>query len=469
MFVKSLLFLCFFQHAVPRVDQDSTIQKVQPLGEKYCAQVASKSNGIADKLRRENMKAVNALLANEQAMQQKLAAVDKDAANRIFQSSIDSLKRMQYKLKAKLPLAGRYLTNNETVDSLKNVVAFLGQNENLLGNVKNKEEQLKGAGVAIEKLNDKFQEADVIRNYLQEQKAGLNQALAPYTSLSKDLAGLNKQAYYYSQQLNEYKSLLNDRKKAEAKALALLQQLPAYQNFMKAHSPLAALFNIQNGADPGQSLEGLQTRSIVEQTIQQRLGGASAGDLTKQMDAARGQLESLKNQYSGLNNAGELPNFKPNSLKTKSLRQRLEFGGNTQFEKSTQFFPTTADLAGQVAYKFVKNGSAGIGVSYKLGMGTYQHIHFTSQGIGLRSFLEWKIKDSFFATGGIEENYNIPYVGSSLAYSPNEWSTSALAGISKKVQLNKGLKANVMLLYDFLAFNHSPSTQPLVLRMGYNF
>ena len=189
------------------------------------------------------------------------------------------------------------------------------------------------------------------------------------------------------------------------------------------------MFNLQGSAATAQSLEGLQTRSAVEQLIQQRLGGdAGAGAaVSQQMDAARNQMNELKDKFPNLNNAGEIPNFKPNEMKTKSLLQRLEFGANIRFQKSTLYFPTTADVAGQVAYKFSKNGSFGLGASYKLGMGTgFNHIRFNSQGIGLRSFLDWKIKGTIYANGGFEENYSTPFGSVSELYKLNAWTSSAL-------------------------------------------
>ncbi|PUZ22954.1 hypothetical protein DCC81_21300 [Chitinophaga parva] len=433
---------------------------------RYYTQVTQKANKVARNLDRQSMLAVSALLEREQRMQNLLARKDPEAAARVFQAPVDSLRQLKAKLQHKLPLGGGLKVHNETIDSLAGTLAFLKENK-ALGAV-GSAGGLESTSEAVNALEERFQSADQVRAFLQAQKATLNEQLASYSALGQELKALNQQAYYYSQQLNEYKELLHDRKRAEAKALVALQQLPAYRNFMAQHSQLAALFNLQ-GAAGSQSLAGLQTRNAVGQVIQQRLAGADASAVTGQMDAARGQLQTLRDKYAGLNSAGEMPDFKPKELKTKSLRQRLEFGANTQFEKSSRFFPTTADIAGQVAYKFSKNGSVGMGASYKLGMGTYNHVQFTSQGMGVRSFLEWRIKQSLYANGGFEENYTIPFASLSNLYSLNQWIGSALLGISKKIQLNSKLKTNVMLLYDFLWASHSPTTQPLLLRMGYNF
>lgn len=156
------------------------------------------------------------------------------------------------------------------------------------------------------------------------------------------------------------------------------------------------------------SLAGLQTRNQIESIIFQRLGNDPSAQqaVSQQMAQAKSQLNELKDKYSNVDNVGDMPDFKPNPMKTKSFLQQLEFGGNLQFQKNTSYYPTTTDIAAQVGYKFHKNGCAGVGISYKLGTGSgWNHIAFTHQGIGLRSFIDWKLKGTFYVNGGFEENY----------------------------------------------------------------
>lgn len=461
MFAESLVLLLSLYGQTP----DSSIERALPV--KYYHQVTRKAERVTEKIDYQSLNAVNTLLEREERMKRKLARVDQNAADRIFQSPIDSLRQLSAKLQHKLPLQNALNNHNESLDSLANTLSFLRGNKLLTG--AGDMSRLEGADQAVKSLEEKFQSSDQVGAFLQAQKVMLNEQLSSYGSLAGELRALNQQAYYYTQQLNEYKALLHDRKRAEAKAMAALQQLPAYKQFMAQHSQLAMLLNLQ-GAATSQSLEGLQTRNAVEQTIQQRLGGAGAAAVTQQMDAAREQLQSLKSKYAGLNNVGEMPDFKPKEMKTKSLRQRLEFGANVQFQKSTVYFPTTGDFAGQAAYKFSKKGSAGLGLSYRLGMGNgFKDIHFTSQGLGLRSFMDWQMKGSIYVNGGFEENYNATFGNLGDLRHFRNWTGSALAGISKKYQISPKMKGNVMLLYDFLWAMHNPTTQPLVLRMGYAF
>lgn len=447
---------------------DSSMQKAEQLPGKYLSEVKKKSERVELQVNKRADKALRRLLKQEKKMKARLWKVDSVAAKNIFTKSIDSLGSLKSGLKgkvmSKLPMGNSYL------DSLGGSLKFLEGKGELLGASK---EKLSGVTGSIESLQGKLQQADQIKAYIREHKKELKEQLSRYTGFSKDLQKINKEAYYYGQQVNEYKAVLKDKKKAEAKAMELLKKMPAYNDFLRKNSQIASLFNLgAAGNNAAQSLEGLQTRSQVEQMIQQRLGSdpAARQAVGQQMDQARSQLNELKNKFPDLDNAGDMPDFKPNPMKTKSFLQRLEFGGNIQFQKSTRYFPTTSDIAAQVGYKFHKNGTAGIGASYKLGLGTgWNNIAISHQGVGLRSFVDWKLKGTFFVNGGFEQNYVSTITHASQLTDWSGWQGSALLGVSKKYKVSAKLKGNIMLLYDFLAKRNTPSTSPIKLRLGYTF
>lgn len=447
---------------------DSSFKEVPQLPAKYLSQVKQKSMHVEQQVNRRADKALSRLLRQEKKMKARLWKIDSVAAGNIFSKSIDSLGSLKSGLKNKV--AGKLPLGNSYLDTLGNSLKFLEGKSEILGTSR---EKLAGVTGSIESLQGKLQQADQIKAYIREHKRQLKEQLSQYTGFTKDLQRINKEAYYYGQQISEYKTLLKDKKKAEAKAMELLKKMPAYNDFIRRNSQLASLFNLgASGNNTAQSLEGLQTRTQVEQLIQQRLGNdpAARQAVGQQMDQARTQLNELKSRFPDLDNAGDMPDFKPNPMKTKSFIQRLEFGGNIQFQKSNRYFPTTSDIAGQVGYKFHKNGTAGVGVSYKLGMGTgWNNISISHQGVGLRSFVDWKLKGTFFVNGGFEQNYVSTIVHADQLKDWSGWQGSALLGISKKYKVSAKLKGNIMVLYDFLAKRNTPATSPVKLRIGYNF
>jgi len=159
---------------------------------------------------------------------------------------------------------------------------------------------------------------------------------------------------------------------------------------------------------------------------------------------------------------------------TKTFKQRLEYGSNFQFGKSNNLLPTTADIGLSIGYSLNDKSVAGIGASYKMGMGNIRHIRITHQGASLRSFIDWKLKKQFFITGGMEMNYLAALPDNTGVLEPknmSNWQQSGLVGISKKISVKtKWFRSTkVQLLYDFLWNQHVPVSQPVVFRVGYNF
>ena len=105
-----------------------------------------------------------------------------------------------------------------------------------------------------------------------------------------------------------------------------------------------------------------------------------------------------------------MPDFKPNEMKSKTFKQRLFLVQIFNFGKATNFLPGTADIGFQIAYKLNSKSNLGLGTGYKLGLGSgINNIKLSFAGIGLRSFVDWKLKGNFFANGGFEYNYNATF------------------------------------------------------------
>lgn len=98
-----------------------------------------------------------------------------------------------------------------------------------------------------------------------------------------------------------------------------------------------------------------------------------------------------------------------------------------------------------------------------------RHVHVTHQGVGLRSFLDLKLKGSFWASGGYETNYRSEFRSIDVLKDFNAWQQSGLIGLSKVISLKTKFFKNtkVQLLWDFLSYQQVPRTQPILFRIGY--
>ena len=94
-------------------------------------------------------------------------------------------------------------------------------------------------------------------------------------------------------------------------------------------------------------------------------------------------------------------------------------------------------------------------------------MQFSSQGLGLRSFIDWKIKNTYYITGGYEENYLTQFNSIAQLKNRSAWQPSALIGLEKKYKISGKLQGNLQLLFDALYQNEIPAGQMIKFRVGY--
>ena len=251
---------------------------------------------------------------------------------------------------------------------------------------------------------------------------------------------------------------------------------------MRKNSMLASLFRMPgdpNDPTAQASLAGLQTRAQVNSLIQTQIanGGPNAMQQFQQnLQSAQSQVSQLKDKvmkYGGGSSDMEMPEgFKPNSQKTKNPWQRIEIGTNIQNQKSNGLLPTTSDIGLSLGYKINDKSIIGVGSCFKIGWGKdIQHIQLSGQGASLRSFVDIKLKGSFWISGGYEMNYRNAFNSIANLQNYRAWQQSGLIGVSKVVSIKSKLlkKTKLMLLWDMLSTQQIPRAQPVVFRVGYSF
>jgi hypothetical protein len=468
-----LFFLQSHSQLVLPLSSDSLT--IQQLPADYLDKVSSKANQIEQKLENKTDRALARMMKSEAKMKKKLAKIDSLKAVEIFGNIEGKYKQFEQKLQN----GGHFKKYLGTLDTLATSVKFLDQNRQLISNVKGGEKKVKEALEKVNGLEGQFNKAEELKKILNERRQYLQEQLNNL-GFAKQLKKLNKQVYYYSEQVNEYKALLKDHKKAEKKAIELLSKTKLFKDFMQKNGMVASLFPMPgNPDDPsGQiSLSGLQTRAQVDNMIRQQVAAAGPNGIAQFRDnlqEAQNKLNELKDKVSQLGaegGAGDIPEgFKPNSQKTKSIFQRIEYGTNIQTQRAGNLFPATSDLGLWLGYKMNEKSVIGIGASYKMGLGTgWDHLRFTSEGMGLRSFIDWKIKASLWISGGYEQNYKARINSFSQLKDYSEWQQSGLIGVSKIVSMKTKFfkKTKIQLMWDFLSYQQIPRTQPVLFRIGY--
>jgi hypothetical protein len=450
-------------------------QPVTALPAKYLSAISGKASTLEQLLDRQSAKALVRMQRQEDRMRRKLFQIDSVKAVELFSGSQQQYDRLSQKIEK----TGNLNYYTPSIDTLTTSLHFLEKNPELLANIKQAKEKL---GTAMEKVNGmdaQFQKAEAIKKFLKERQAFLKQQLQN-AGFAKELKRWNKQAYYFNQQLNDYKALLKDHKKAERKAMELLSKTKLFRDFLRKNSQLASLFRLPGDpSDPTAQLSfaGLQTRTQVNALIQQQLsagGQAAQQQFSQNLQQAQDQLKNLKNKLSqqGSSSSDDImpEGFKPNNQKTKSFLQRMELGTSIQSQKTNGYFPATTDIGLSIGYKLTDKSVLGIGASYKMGLGqNIRHINITHQGLGLRSFMDWKIKGSFWLSGGYEMNYRNAFNRIDVLKDLDDWQQSGLIGLSKLISLKTKFfsKTKLQFLWDFMSYQQLPRTQPIIFRVGY--
>jgi hypothetical protein len=492
---------------------DSVAAKVAGFPGKLLARIQRKAAGLSGQLTSVTETNLQKMQAREQKLQHRLAVIDPAGSQALFAGSAQRYAALEQQMRQdmgsrKQTFSGVYPAY---LDSLQGSVKFLQQHPSLLGGSPqvagispHVQSNLQGVGTQLQALQAKMGDADQAQAFLQQRKQLIGQYLAQHGLTTGPLArlysGMNQQVYYYSQQLRQYKEMWTSPDQLTQKALAVLNGLPAFQTFMKSNSMLGGLFSLPGSYSAPQAISGLQTKAQVAALVQAQTGsgagaagtpgeggagsGASGGNaglpagmaaLQSNLQHAQSQLDSYKSKLSSLGSGNgdmDMPNFKPNDQKTKTFWRRLEYGADFQTTHTNYYFPMVTDFGASLGYKLGHTNVIGIGASYKLGWGNgIQHIAFSNQGVGLRSFLQIHIKSSFSATGGFEYNYTTPFASFQDLKFIQNWTKSGLIGVTKTVSLKNRVfkKTSVSLLWDFLSYQQVPQSQPILFRVGYTF
>jgi len=324
-------------------------------------------------------------------------------------------------------------------------------------------------------LEGSLERVNQVEKLLLERRQSLIAAFQK-AGLIKELKRFNRHVTDFQGEVNAIHELVNQPDRMVDASLAILQKMPEFQKFFSQNSMLASYFRLPGNGVPVDPaiLVGLQSRASVEHLVQQQFGSAGVNlqkNTLSQMTGMETYLQLLKGKIDAINTMKAdqgLPDYKGNAQKVKSFGQRLIYGINLQSVRASGIFPTTTDFGMLLGFQFTKFFQAGIGASYKIGWGeNFQKMTISHQGVGLRTYFESRIKNSFFLSGGAEMNYRSQIREFDQLKDYSAWQKSALLGITKKFRVTNKLNGNMQLLFDFLYARHIPASQPVLFRIGY--
>lgn len=468
----------------------SRFNKLLSLPGKLFSKLDQKTASIENKLDKQTGKYLNKLARQEHKLRKKLWKKDSTLAKQLFDGADEKYAQLK-SLNLSTPKQSN--KSDVTLSLPKGSSVYSGHLDSLTTSLKLLQDQNITNQPALQKTLDQYKALQLklnasgqIKNYITQRREFLKEQFKKL-GMIKELKKFRKQVYYYQAQVTEYKRAFEDPNKLEEKLLLLAMKLQQFKNFFAKNSLLGSLFALpnSNAINTTASLAGLQTRAMISQSIISRFGSSASVTqmLQQNVQSAQGQLDQLKSKlssystgsygngddFSSPEGGGRRGAFKPNNQKTKSFFQRLEIGSNVQSQRARYFFPVTSDIGLSLGYKLNDKSILGIGASYKLGWGSnWSNIRLSHQGIGLRSYLDWKIKGSVYLSGGYEQNYRSLIISIGQLKNYSAWQTSGLVGLNKKYSISKKIKGEMKLLWDFLSYQQVPRTQPIIFRVGYS-
>ncbi len=471
-----LMFLIhlFFPFCNLFAQADSGLISLQQIPDKYFKDTEKKIDNYTHRISSKTKKTLIKLARWETKIQRLMQKANPEVAAKLFNPEQLSFRKMldNYQ-KGEETLVRNMRQYDQYTDELLTQIKFL---QTKTDQVDEGRKQVIGEVEESALLLEKEElRSQTLQKAINERKKQLISEAVNHLKNTKYLQKINKENYYYIETLKNYKSLLTDETKREELLKKTLFGIPAFKKFMNDNSRWGSIFGVSSANTIAQNLPGLQTRASLTSQLQDRLGsnGPNAIQNFQQvLQKGQNELNALKNRLTGvLQPAKEegLPDFKPNNQKTKTFAQRLEYGFNIQFEKKINFYPSSTSIAFTIGYKLSDKFSTGLGLSGKIGLGQgLDKLKFTAEGLGLRSYLDWKYKKKLFLTTGYEQNLNRSIKNFSTLGKASLWNQSALIGLSKQVQGPGKRKGKIQVLYDLFASKNIPATNPIKIRTCIN-
>ncbi len=450
---------------VSRVDahdwkgMDTLIHKaadgVDSLFDKQTKKLQKKYASLSKGMNKTNKATLNKL----QRIREKILKKGNNADSTLFQLYDQQVLSKLTKDGAGLSSLNHYLPQ---LDSLATGLQFLNKTNGVLSS-------------QLQEVQRQWNHTTAIQQTIAQHAKEWQQQLS-HLGLVHELQKINKTVFYHQQQLMEYRKQLQDPDKIMQQVLGLLRNNPSFQSFMAANSQLAQLFQLP-GSGSAQALAGLQTRAAMQQSLTSQIQSGGVANpsqyLEQQFQAASAELNKLKEKVNQAGGSGgndlSMPGFKPNQQKTKTFWKRIEWGMNIQSQRPNGLLPVTTDVALTAGYKLSDQFTTGIGLAYKIGWGkNISHLKISHEGVGMRTYVDIKLKGSIWVSGGYEWNHQQAFNSIEALKDITAWQRSGLIGLSKKYSIGKK-KGNVQLLWDFLSASQVPQTRAVKFRIGYVF
>jgi len=462
------------QPSASLLTMDTSLTNISELSSRYVQTISKKASQYYNDVTEKTLRTLEKLAKWEAKIKTILEKTSPETAQRLFANDQITFAALLQKYREGKAVTDDYQGQlNEYRDKVNTTIKYLDDKKEQLKTSVIK--PLEEAKAKTEKLNRQLKNIEAIQQLIKDRKKQLISLALQHLNKNKYLQKINKESWYYAEALKNYKTIFSDSKRTEELAVKLLQKIPAFREFFARNSLMSSLFSSAgSGANPNGTVGLLQSRAAVNAAVQSQIGAAGSNPrqaFQELIQSAQGQLNQLRQKISGFTGGGsdvEIPDFKVNSERSKKFLQKISLSANIQTTKHNNSFPVTSDLGLSIEYKPSQKLIFGIGGAYRVGWGSsISNIHITHQGVGLRSFLDCKLKRNFFLSGGYEQNYFSEIRNIQQLRNLSAWKSSALLGVCKKYKIGKKRNGEMKLVYDFFSKTKIPVTSSFIFRVSF--
>ena len=431
----------------------SSVHAQETTGQKT-RQAKEKSDGLLDRFSRKCERRTKKAERRFNRYERKMAKTSKQETSKQETSKPESSKQES------LHQESSGLGKEPFLDTLRLVYAF-ADNAGLLPDQASKNK----TDASINRAQRQLDVSQRTKSELLRRKEYWKAQAKGHPEYGKWLTKMEKERYYYTAQINEYRKTLRDPANLDEQLMSALRRDPRWGDFV-ASLP----------AKP-QNPEKMQPRQLVQQMMKSQADAIDPDAVKLLQDAKKkgndllGNLSNQATAFGNMDNAAQMPKFTPNPYKTKTFWQRMDVGFNLQFDGRTDILPTTGVAGAQASFNFDPKFSVGVLSNYRFGMGEIKNIHFSHAGAGYGAFANYKVWRGLGLQVGYERNWRDKRIMTQPetrnSKPQTEWTSSALMGLTWEYGIGKKAKATVGVFFDALHRQHTPETNAVLWRMGW--
>ena len=321
------------------------------------------------------------------------------------------------------------------------------------------------ANSSTQAYKNQLNNEQLVYEYMREQKSIMKNVIKEVPELKNIYKDICKDEYYFVQQNLEYDNLFSLKNKFEKSVLLELKSDNQFKNIINNFSSISSISKLPESW--GKTIEDLQTNaSIAElQKLQfKNYDSASiAGIFSNIMDGNK-MMFDLK--AKGMTTCDDLPEFKPNPMKTKRFIDRFNYGYDFQFVNAgSKMFSTNFSCGLSLKYNFTSIISIGSGFSYLFDIIKYKNeIRNFNEKVNLRIFSDIKLRKVLFFTAIAEKILNTKSaIEHSIFKKRNNYLYSS--GLKLKIPISERLCWTSSLLYCF----NSGKENDFSMRFGFEY